>query len=286
MNFNESIFLCDYLKTYFPDLSVDDDESLFEEAYLWALKLNHKHFRKKLKEYRENCGYSQTSISKALNVTQATYSSWETGKHIPKVEFIKKLTDLLNLQDPVQFIVSAINKPFGSKSVPVLPPNFFVGLKPEIINTELEKYLSETSCIETFRILESEKYDFAFKVTDTLMEGTQKKITKDSYLLCSFCSPQGLTKYQLLKFVSGMVAIVSCKGNSAIIREVQFSEKEEIVSLLIWNTRINPELGIFLGDDAGNNYSKKPIKIRENYSPDEIEILGIAVSGYYSIQTL
>lgn len=43
---------------------------------------------------RVNAGYTQTSLSRLLNVTPGAVSSWERGDSYPRVGTAKKLADL------------------------------------------------------------------------------------------------------------------------------------------------------------------------------------------------
>lgn len=61
---------------------------------------------------RVNAGHTQTSLSRLLNVTQGTVSSWERGDSYPRVETAKKLAKLYGVT--LQEIYSA--KPQEKKS--------------------------------------------------------------------------------------------------------------------------------------------------------------------------
>ena len=59
--------------------------------------------RKKIRDARVAKNIGQVELSKLLNTTQSTYSSWERGAHIPKIENIIQLAEILNV-DPSEFI--------------------------------------------------------------------------------------------------------------------------------------------------------------------------------------
>lgn len=55
-------------------------------------------FPERLKELRKNAGYSnQTSIAKKLNISQQTYSQWESGKREPSKGTLEKLSNFFNV---------------------------------------------------------------------------------------------------------------------------------------------------------------------------------------------
>lgn len=51
----------------------------------------------KLKELREQKGLSQYEIAPLLNLKQATYANYETGKTQPTIETLCKIADLFNV---------------------------------------------------------------------------------------------------------------------------------------------------------------------------------------------
>ena len=51
---------------------------------------------KKIAYYRKKCGYTQSSLAKALNVTAQTVSSWERAKSSPDIESLTRLATLFS----------------------------------------------------------------------------------------------------------------------------------------------------------------------------------------------
>lgn len=54
-------------------------------------------FRIRLKELRENAGYSQYSFADAFGVAQSTVGNWEAGKREPNFETTQKLADFFGV---------------------------------------------------------------------------------------------------------------------------------------------------------------------------------------------
>lgn len=50
-----------------------------------------------LKEARNEKGLSQKDVAKYINLTQQTYSDYETGRTNPDIETLIKIADLLNI---------------------------------------------------------------------------------------------------------------------------------------------------------------------------------------------
>lgn len=49
---------------------------------------------KKLKELRKQSGMTQKVVSEKLNIAQTTYAGYETGKHEPNADTMKKIAEL------------------------------------------------------------------------------------------------------------------------------------------------------------------------------------------------
>lgn len=54
-------------------------------------------FKERLRYLREYQELSQADVAKRLNVTQTTYSRYESGAHLPRIEILKKMSALFNV---------------------------------------------------------------------------------------------------------------------------------------------------------------------------------------------
>lgn len=54
-------------------------------------------FRTRLKQLREDAGYSQYSLSAAIGVSQSAVGSWESGVRVPKFATLQKLADFFGV---------------------------------------------------------------------------------------------------------------------------------------------------------------------------------------------
>lgn len=50
-----------------------------------------------LKRYRENCDLSQQQVAQVLNIDRSTYTYYETGKTIPSINTIVKISHIFNV---------------------------------------------------------------------------------------------------------------------------------------------------------------------------------------------
>jgi transcriptional regulator with XRE-family HTH domain len=54
-------------------------------------------FRKRLKNLRENSGFTQTDVAKALNINYKTISNYELGKREPDLKTLIEICDLFDV---------------------------------------------------------------------------------------------------------------------------------------------------------------------------------------------
>ena len=120
MKFSESSLLFNKLKTYIPNLS--NDEEQIKEAVSKVLKLHPEEFGANLKRIRVSKGINQIPFANQLGVAQTTYSSWETGSHIPRLNKIESISELLQVDGGELFSPSKISK---QMSIPLFNKNDF-----------------------------------------------------------------------------------------------------------------------------------------------------------------
>lgn len=279
MNFTDSELVSEYLHRYFPDL--EKDEGSYESAFLYMLKINTKTFCDSLKRYREERGFTQSEISNALDVTQSTYSAWETGRYLPKADSIKRISNILDI-DPIYLICSKIDDFFGETSIPILPPGFFVSLSFDNFDSAIREYESYP-LRESVSVLKSMEYDFAFRVPDQLMRGERICIPKDSYLFCEKKSFEGKSKIERFRLAHGNVAIVSYKGYRGAAREISYSDSTQEVSLIIWNTSADLKKLSSIDSIHFHRNRQEPLLVKETYPISEVEIYGIVMDCHIHV---
>ena len=50
-----------------------------------------------LKNLRENCGFTQQQVANILNIDRSTYAYYETGKTVPDINTVIKLSKIFNV---------------------------------------------------------------------------------------------------------------------------------------------------------------------------------------------
>ena len=115
---------------------IDSSNVDLEQIFNKVIKARSISFGKKLRSIRVSKEYSQVGISNYLNIRRATYISWESGSHVPKVANLNALAELLEI-DPCELIKGLDVNPSNDKNVgnlndkkvgnvgslPMLPPS-------------------------------------------------------------------------------------------------------------------------------------------------------------------
>lgn len=65
-------------------------------------------FGKKLLEARKAKGYTQSALAEELHVSRQAISHWETGRSLPDLDMIGRLSVLLDLQNPLEELSSMV----------------------------------------------------------------------------------------------------------------------------------------------------------------------------------
>ena len=94
-NFASSSLLVEKLKNFFPEMGTSESE--VKQAMTKVLKTYLKGFGLNLKKIRTKKGINQVPFAKQLGVSQTTYSSWETGSHVPRLSKISMISELLGI---------------------------------------------------------------------------------------------------------------------------------------------------------------------------------------------
>lgn len=66
-------------------------------TYLGGFMNHYQHIRERLREIRMCHRYTQSFVAKSLNITQQTYSSYETGKSTPSSDILLELSNLYRI---------------------------------------------------------------------------------------------------------------------------------------------------------------------------------------------
>jgi transcriptional regulator with XRE-family HTH domain len=134
-----------------------------------------------LKHLRKNSGYTQRQIADALHIDRSTYSCYETGKTIPDIETILKLSKIFNI--PYIEILELENNPFYYRVNDVAGevPGNLANNKIKNLNYIYELTKPEKRIISFYRILpEEQKQIVADYITEKVVDfSIQEKKNKN-----------------------------------------------------------------------------------------------------------
>lgn len=235
MKFIESKLLLSKLREFFPLLENKEDE--LSKAYYKVITFYSEEFCKNLKKIRLEKQFSQKEIVKILNITPTSYSAWETGSHLPKIDFIKSISDILGV-DPSVFITFDKNSIISSsKKVPIIDQSYFRNSdfnSFEKLVREFSKDVYLASRYETVAV--ENRIDFLFDLVSDDMKSLNGGIQPYSLISCSLVQFETKKKEDLIKIVDGKVVVLSlCKG-PGILRQVLCDGQYMI--LRAWNEKV------------------------------------------------
>lgn len=275
LKLSESGKLREILKKYNPDLK--DTEESFIETYEKVMKGFPDVLRKKIRDARVAKNIGQVELSKLLNTTQSTYSSWERGAHIPKIENIIQLAEILNV-DPSEFIELNPMGEHDRRELPILDKSWFS-------ERNLDDFLSlihspKKFGVRSFRLVHTEaQEEFAFDVgLNSDMEKMFGGINPHSLVTVSSTPLKGKEKIDVLNLVNGNACVVSINKGPGMLREVFYDGS--IVRLKAWNTEVENRVFPVLPNSLSSvvNSAGEPIVKDSNaLSFNDIEIFGIAL---------
>lgn len=276
MKLSDSGKLREILKKYNPDLK--DTEESFIETYEKVMKGFPDVLRKKIRDARVAKNIGQVELSKLLNTTQSTYSSWERGAHIPKIENIIQLAEILNV-DPSEFIELNPMGEHDRRELPILDKSWFS-------ERNLDDFLSlihspKKFGVRSFRLVHTEaQEEFAFDVGfNTDMKNNEDGIRPHSLVTVTSTPLKGKTKEEILKIANGHVCVVSINNGPGLLREVYFDGS--IVRFKAWNKDVESRVFPVLPNSLASvvNFAGELIFNKDSVvlSLDNIEIFGIAL---------
>lgn len=228
---------------------IDSSNVDLEQIFNKVIKARSISFGKKLRSIRVSKEYSQVGISNYLNIRRATYISWESGSHVPKVANLNALAELLEI-DPCELIKGLDVNPSNDKNVgnlndkkvgnvgslPMLPPSC---LEKTRFMPFLNNFSKDLKNIPFKRFDYSNKYDCVFTQNDSSMDGVVRSIKKGASVLCSFKLIKEIyskSNNDIRQALSGKVVLLTILGRNPMLREVYFDGEK--LHLIAWNEKI------------------------------------------------
>ena len=199
--------------------------------------IDNKVFPDKLRKARALLQLTQAQMAGKIGITTAAYSNWETGKRTPRLNYIKVISDATGI--PLSYFVD-----------PQRDIDLDLGIDQQALQGEIEvpifnsELLARTAdireiwksarrySVDLFRKADQSRI-FAFKIADASMQATgiagSRTIVKGSVAIARACSPAMKRGEH-----AGSPAVVSYKGNPAIVREINWDG--DGVILRPWNS--------------------------------------------------
>lgn len=191
----------------------------------------------KLRKARTLMQLTQAQMAARVGITTAAYSNWETGKRVPRVNYIKILSDVTGV--PLSIFLDSdkdididldlddqIMK--GEIEVPIFNSQLLAN------KTDLHEIWDKARkySVDLFRKTDRSKI-FAFKISDASMQASGiaggRTIVKGSIAIVKACTP-AIKRGEH----GGEPAVLSLKGDPAIVREIDWDGEDLI--LRPWNT--------------------------------------------------
>lgn len=227
VKFSNSELLTSYLKYYFPDIS--KDEGAYEQAYQNLLKINKTIFRDHLRKLRKFRKIGQQEIANKLGITLTSYSAWELGRHLPKIEYVKQLAYILKV-DAVEFICSSFDELTHLKSVPIIYNSFTSSMNFNDFCKNLVEYSKDPFIASYRKVPKVENIDFCYFVRDTNMGSENEGIPKGSIVYCEYSSLSKLNHEERLLAANNKVALISFKKGDCYLKDIKYDGKTLIIS--------------------------------------------------------
>lgn len=277
VNLSDSDNLRVYLKKFFPDIS--DTEESYEEAFVSLMKINKEVFCNNLQDIRFKSNLTQYQAAEFLSVSQSSYSAWESGRHLPRIDMVKKMVTLYQV-DPIVFIYSDTVQIAPPSHLTILHEGFFVKLKFDDFSNRFNELISR-GIEDRLVIYTSNSYNFAYYVHDSSMSSMEGGIPKHSFLLCNVDALMDSKIEDRLNIVNGTVAIVSYKNGPAYPRYVEYVNGK--VRLVQWN-HISRRFSM---KDREHKLQLKAVEeISFDCKVDDVEIYAIVLDCYLHITSV
>lgn len=268
------------IRYYYPDVPAYEKD--LEDAFENFLKGFPDLVRANIKKLRERSNISQRELAKKLNITQSSYSGWETGAHTPKVDNLIQMAELLEF-DPYEFIG---DYPFKNKStygisVPIFDTEFFLNKRfnkfSDVVYKADPTNASEFG-VKGFRPSTAATRDsFVFYNKSEDMLGVRNFIPANCMVYCNYAKIQGKSRLEKMAIANEKVALVSVNQGAPILRQVIFDSNT--LTLRAWNDKVG-DLVFPVNNMMANAYSSQRNTMVTDRGDiilaDEVELYGIA----------
>ena len=230
MFFSESELLIKKLKSYFP--SLEKNEKAVRSAITKLLKIHPESFSSNLKRIRESRSINQIALANYLGISQTSYSSWETGAHVPRLTKLEEICTQLDID------VGELFSEASKESIKVLPLFRSYDLK-SVKSDYFFNYKIQHS-EKSFQDFFNSAYQFVFFNIDDSMVGPDRVIPKNSLVYCSTDEIMNTDLSKIIPMVDGKVVLLSIASGPAILREIKYDGT--YLRLKAWNSEIDEKI--------------------------------------------
>lgn len=271
MKLSDSGKLREILKKYNPQLQ--DTEESFVQTYEKVMKGFPDILKKKIREVRIEHKLGQIELAKRIGTTQSTYSSWETGSHIPKIDNIRQMAEVLDV-DPSAFIELNPMEGHDKREIPIFDKSFFS--HSSFLDFQAIVNNPKAKGVRSFRpVFTEDEAEFCFDVGNCSDMKGRDGISPYSLVTCKASHLKGKTKEEILNSVNGSVCVVNIKGGDGLLRLVTYDGTILKISSVDNNAeeRIFPVKIGYLASVVGTSM------IGEILLAEDVEIFGVAIEG-------
>lgn len=214
----------------------------------------------KIKELRENAGFTVTETARKLQISRQTLNNWEKGKNLPSPELIYQLCDLFNV-NPEQllgkFAMSSRSCTDGDNvAMPCKKNDCGAGASQTCDGINCEK----TAAVEEIKRLQAQLEDMKSQTSD-INDEVKYMIRRRKIILTAVLAMLCTGVLFVAAFVIVLIApVLAATGNKSFISSVSFGISSAFdVLLLVGIVFVIAVTGII----AGLIYAKKHPLSRE-----------------------
>lgn len=213
------------VSAFYPDLDFMSEEDV-ENAIIKIINLLPEKFAENLRRVRQKIGCPQKAMASAVDVSFPSYSSWENGAYLPRIDKIKAFNENLHV-DIGDLIPDNPYAIIRENKIPVFNRDIFFGVRFEALDRKIRTAIPD----EYITVEANKRYDFAIKIPYSEVFGTAITCIPASVIaLCNFNEMKkevngvdDMTDEERMYFVNGKLSLISITFRDPELRECFFN---------------------------------------------------------------
>jgi len=213
------------VSAFYPDLDFMSEEDV-ENAIIKIINLLPEKFAENLRRVRQKIGCPQKAMASAVDVSFPSYSSWENGAYLPRIDKIKAFNENLHV-DIGDLIPDNPYAIIRENKIPVFNRDIFFGVRFEALDRKIRTAVPD----EYITVEANKRYDFAIKIPYSEVFGTEITCIPASVVaLCNFNEMKkevngvdDMTDEERMYFVNGKLSLISITFRDPELRECFFN---------------------------------------------------------------